>query len=89
MCATLHDFGKRGITVTDGKRIVAVAKHYQARGLWLLRIYDASWADTMRNHVQAAHYAKFGLPPDIAPHLKTVKTRREALRIMTDISRSQ
>ena len=88
MCATLHDFGMRGIVVTDGKRTVAKAKYYQARRVWLLRIYDASWADTLRNEEQAARYAKLGLRRDIAPHLKTVKTRREALRILTDISRS-
>lgn len=88
MGATLHDFGKLGITVMDGKRTVAVAKPIRNHGVWQLRLYDGSWANTMRNEAQKARYARLGLRPDIAPHLTTVKTRREALRVMTDLARS-
>lgn len=88
MIATLHDFGKRGIVVMDGKRTVAKGRPVHNRGVWMLTIYDGSWADTMRNTAQAERYARFGLKPNIAPWLKTVKTRREALRILSDMAKS-
>lgn len=88
MCATLHDFGTRGIVVMDGKRTVAVARKWRHHGIWQLRLYDGSWADTMRNEAQIAHYKRLGLPPDVWPFLKNVKTRREALRIMADLAKS-
>lgn len=87
MAAVLHDFGKRGMVVMDGRRVVAVARKYIHHGVWQLRLYDGSWADTMRNEAQIAHYARIGLRPDIWPFLKSVKTRREALRIMKDLAR--
>jgi hypothetical protein len=88
MCATLHDFGRRGIVVMDGKRTVAVARYYPNHKMWSLRLYDGSWADTMRNEAQIAHYARLGLKPDAAPFLKAVKTHREARRIMADLAKS-
>lgn len=91
MCATLHDFrtpGRRVMVVMDGKRTVAVARYYPNHKTWSLRLYDGSWADTMRNETQIAHYARPGLKPDIAPFLKTVKTHREVRRIMSDLARS-
>lgn len=88
MCATLHDFGKRGMVVMDGKRTVAVARYYPSHKRWSLRLYDGSWADTMRNEAQIAHLARLGLKPDSWPFLKTVKTQREARRIMADLAKS-
>jgi hypothetical protein len=91
MSATLHDFGKhpgrRVMVVMDGKRTIAVARYYPNHRVWSLRIYDASWADTMQNEAQKAHYARLGFKPDIWPFLKSVKTRRETLRIMTDLAK--
>lgn len=87
--ATLHDFGLRGIVVLDGKRTVAVARRWRNHGIWQLRIYDGSWADTMRNEDQKAHYARLGLRPDVWPFLKNVKTRKLALQIMSDLAGAQ
>ena len=86
----LHDFGpKRGMTVMAKNIVVAVARYYPNRGVWQLRLYHSSWANTMTNESQAANYARQGLRRDIAPNLTSVKTYREARRIFRDLAGEQ
>jgi hypothetical protein len=83
----LHDFGPRGIVVMKGQRLVAKGRPIRNRGVWQLTIVGASWANTMRNEKQKAHYKRHGLPPDCAPWLTSVPRRRDALCILSDIAR--
>ncbi len=83
----LHDFGpSHGMTVMQGRRVIATAKKWRSPGAWQLRLYDASWANTMTNEPQKAWYARLGIRPDIAPNLTSVKTYRQAKKIMSDLA---
>jgi len=87
MFPVLHDFGARhGMTVMQGNVVVASAKYFRNRGAWQLRLYHASWANTMANETQTAHYKRLGLRPDCAPHLTSVKTYREARKIFRELA---
>lgn len=90
MFPVLHDFGpRRGMTVVAGNIIVAVARYYPNHRIWSLRLYHGSWANTMTNETQAAHYKRLGLRRDVWPFLTTVKTYREARAIFRDLAGMQ
>lgn len=75
MAMTFHQ-SNHGMTVMDGKRVVAVARE-RAHG-WLLTLHGASWLDK-RARTQ-------GLIPGAYPSLMVVKTRHEAATVMIQLT---
>jgi hypothetical protein len=74
---SVHYNWAHGMTVMDGRRVVAVAKP-KGRSGWLLTLYGASWIDPRARNG--------GVLPGKNPNMLVVKSRHEAAIIMTDLA---
>lgn len=75
------------VVVDPNDRVVAKARQ-TGTGIWIVRLYGASWLDTMTDETQRQWYKKLGLRPNCSPDLKVAKTKTQARKILKQLCES-
>ena len=92
MAVHITDFKTLGkIIVHDDNeeypRTVLAMARKTAIGPWILRLYGASWADTMVNPDKLSQQRRMRIKPGTHAYLKTVNTKPEALEHMQAVAK--
>ena len=94
MTITLTDFRSlKKIIVHDSEStsmngMLAMARHVPAGGgSWILRIYGASWIDTMTNPQKLSQQKRMRIKPGTHAYLKAVKSKPEAMEHMKALAK--